>query len=95
MCPRAEGVDALSGGRAVTPDDLEATATAQRVSVGPGDIVLLRTGRWAARGGESEPTQSYDDPHDDARWGLRAGWQPACMPWLREREVAVIGCDGP
>jgi kynurenine formamidase len=96
--PRAEGVDALEGGRAVTPADLEATAASQGVTVGSGDIVLLRTGRWATAGREGDGTESkpsYDDPHDDARWGHRAGWHPACMPWLREREVAVIGCDGP
>lgn len=92
--PRAEGVTALEGGRAVTPDDLEATAAAQGVTVGPGDIVLLRTGRWTAAE-DPEPAESYKDPHDDARWGQRAGWHPACMPWLRDREVAVIGCDGP
>ncbi|MCA2245458.1 cyclase family protein [Mycobacterium sp. WUMAC-067] len=93
--PRAEGVAALDGGRAVTPDDLEATAAAQGVTVGPGDIVLLRTGRWNAEVHAPEATPSYTDPHDQARWGQRAGWHPACMPWLREREVAVIGCDGP
>jgi kynurenine formamidase len=91
--PRVEGVTALAGGRAVTPADLEATAAEQGVTVGPGDIVLLRTGRWATESGE--PEAAYDDPHDDARWGSRAGWHPACMPWLHEREVAVIGCDGP
>jgi len=92
--PRVERVTALAGGRAVTPADLEATAAAQGVTVGAGDIVLLRTGRWA-ESGETEPEPGYHDPHDDARWGSRAGWHPACMPWLREREVAVIGCDGP
>lgn len=93
--PRAEGVGALPGGRAVTPDDLEATASAQGVAVGAGDIVLLRTGRWDPEAVENKTDSSYNDPRDDARWGRRAGWHPACMPWLRERDVAVIGCDGP
>lgn len=92
--PRVEAVDALEGGRAVTPDDLEAAEAAQGVKVGPGDIVLLRTGRWHA-GGASAAKPSYGDIHDMARWGNTAGWHPACMPWLRQRDVSVIGCDGP
>ena len=93
--PRVQGVSALPGGYAVTPADLETTCEAQGVTVGPGDIVLLRTGRWAPEANLPEEKPVYDDPHDAARWGQRAGWHPACMPWLREREVAVIGCDGP
>lgn len=92
---RAEGDAVLARGRAVTPADLEATAHAQKVSVGAGDIVLLRTGRWAAESTEGQQHRAGDDPRDIARWGTRAGWHPACMPWLREREVAAIGCDGP
>ena len=93
--PRAEGVDALEGGRAVTPDDLEAAEKAQGVTVGSGDVVLLRTGRWHPHSGEAASKRSYDGVRDPARWGRRAGWHPACVPWLRERDVSVIGCDGP
>jgi kynurenine formamidase len=93
--PRTEGLEALDGGRAVTPDDLEAAERAQGVTVGPGDIVLLRTGRWHPESGERPAKRAYDGIHDKARWGTRAGWHPACMPWLHARDVAVIGCDGP
>jgi kynurenine formamidase len=92
--PRAEGVDALEAGRAVTPEELEATAASQGVSVGPGDIVLLRTGRWHEHSSASGAA-SHEDVNDHARWGHMSGWHPACLPWLRERDVSVIGCDGP
>ena len=78
--PHSEGVDALEPGRAVTPDDLEAVVSAQGVTIGAGDIVLLRTGRWHPGSGASGPKPSYDDPHDHARWGRMAGWHPACLP---------------
>lgn len=55
---RAEGDLVLEPGRAVTPDDLEATAAKQGVTVGPGDIVLLRTGRWHKGSGASGGTTS-------------------------------------
>src|SRR5262249_17457795 len=44
--PRALGRNALEPGHAVTVEELEATAAAQGVDVGPGDILLMRTGRW-------------------------------------------------
>jgi kynurenine formamidase len=92
--PRALGVEALEAGRAVMPEELAATADAEKVSVGEGDIVLLRTGRWhpsAAAAAESAKAVS-DDP---AHWHAMSGWHPACMPWLHERGVAMIGCDYP
>jgi kynurenine formamidase len=92
--PRALGLDALDAGRAVTPEELTAAAEAQGVTVGAGDIVLLRTGRWhpsAQAAAESSKALS-DDP---AHWHQMSGWHPACMPWLHERSVAMIGCDYP
>ena len=85
----------LEPGRAVTPDDLEATAAKQGITVGPGDIVLLRTGRWHKGSSATGSTTEYEDAHDHARWGQVAGWHQACIPWLRDRDVAVIGSDGP
>lgn len=93
--PRVEGIDALEGGRAVTPADLEAAEKAQGVQVGPGDIVLLRTGRWHQGSSATGSSTEYADAHDHARWGQMAGWHQACLPWLKQRDVAVIGSDGP
>src|SRR5207245_9232776 len=41
---RFEGVDAMRPGEAIYVEDLEACAAKQRVTVEPGDIVLIRTG---------------------------------------------------
>ena len=91
--PRAEGTDALEPGRPVMPEDLERTATAQGVTVGPGDIVLLRTGRWHPGTEEGASAKAVSD--DPSRWHAMAGWHAACMPWLHERDVAMIGSDVP
>jgi kynurenine formamidase len=89
--PHAEGIDALEPGRPVTPADLEKTADAQRVTVGAGDIVLLRTGRW------HPGTESGADKHalsdNPAQWHSMAGWDASCMPWLHQRDVAMVGSD--
>ncbi|GCE42082.1 putative cyclase SCIF3.09c [Rhodococcus wratislaviensis] len=81
---RARGVEWLEAGTAITPDELDAVAAAQNVEVGPGDIVLIRTG-WRAK---------FLADHDPA--GFMAG-EPglslSCATWLRERDVAVVGSD--
>jgi kynurenine formamidase len=86
--PRVEGIESLEPGRAVTPDDLMAAAEAESVTVGEGDIVLMRTGRWHA----SVQSAESDDP---SHWAQMSGWHASCMPWLHERGVAMIGCDVP
>jgi kynurenine formamidase len=78
------GVHWLEPGEGVFPDDLEAAERAQGVRVGPGDAVLLRTG-YGRRKRERGP--------DDTGVVGRAGWHVACLPWLHERDVALIGCD--
>jgi kynurenine formamidase len=87
---RAHGVDALEPGHAVTPEELAATAGAEGVDVGAGDIVLLRTGRWHDTQVARVPTRAGGSSRDP---GPMCGWHPACMPWLHERDVAMIGCD--
>ncbi len=74
----------LEPGEGVFPADLEAAEARQGVRVGPGDAVLLRTG-YGRR-------QREQGPDETARVG-RAGWHVACLPWLFERDVALIGCD--
>ena len=60
-------------------------ARAQGVEVGPGDILLVSTGRDARR--------AELGPWDPDRTGL-AGLHAECVPWLHERDVAVLGSDG-
>jgi kynurenine formamidase len=78
------GVPWLEPGEGVFPADLEEAERRQGVRVRAGDAVLLRTGFGRAR-------------HETgAAVGLsQAGWHASCLPWLREREVALIGADTP
>jgi kynurenine formamidase len=79
--PRAIGVDFLDNGEVVTVADLEATEVHQGVRVGPGDILLVAWGREARR----RARRGFD--------GF-SGLHPGCLPWLADREVAVLGSDG-
>jgi len=81
--PRARGVPWLDGGDPVFPQDLDAAESAQSVRVEPGDILFVRTGfpRRRAELGPRPPAE-----------GMSA-LQAACLPWLRERDVAVLGAD--
>jgi kynurenine formamidase len=81
---RLRGVDWLELGEQITADDLSAAETAQGVRVEEGDILLVATGRDARRA--SEGAWSAAD-------GL-AGLYADCLPWLHERGVATLGCDG-
>lgn len=74
----------LEPGEAVFPTDLEAAEERQGVRVSEGDVLLLRTGYGRKR--------REQGPDDVAEVG-RAGWHAACLPWLHERGVALIGCD--
>ena len=79
--PRALGCEYLDTGQVVTVADLEAAETAQGVRVGSGDILIVAWGREARR----RATRGFD--------GF-SGLHAECLPWLAEREVAVLGSDG-
>ena len=81
---RLKGVDWLEPGEGISVADLEAAEQAQGVSVRSGDILLIRTGRDSRR--ESEGAWP---PFN----GL-AGLLMETLPWIHEREVAILGCDG-
>jgi len=79
--PRALGVPFLGQGDVVTVDDLEATARAQGVQVGRGDVLLVAWGRDARQ----RATNGFDGFS-----GLHAN----CLPWIHQRQVSVLGSDG-
>lgn len=81
--PKLLGVRFLEGGRAIYPADLEAWEKAAGVKVESGDAVLIRTGRWtrAEVEGNWEPMKNS------------AGLHVMCLPWLKQRDVAVVGSD--
>jgi kynurenine formamidase len=83
--PRHRAVDWLEPGEAITPADLDATCAAQGTELEPGDIVLIATGRDARR--------AQHGPWDPNAVGL-AGLDAECIPWLAERDLAVLGSDG-
>jgi kynurenine formamidase len=81
--PRLRGVEWLEPDQPVMPDDLDAAAAAQGVQVEPGDVLCVRTGfpRRSLALGPRPPTDGV------------CALQAACLPWLRSRDVAVMGCD--
>ena len=83
--PGLTGVSHLEPGTAITVDQLEAAEERQSVTVGQGDILLVGTGRDAKRA-ESGPWHPFQ--------GGLAGLHPECIPWLKERDISVLGCDG-
>jgi kynurenine formamidase len=82
--PSVKGVEWLEPGTPIVPDDLEAAETAEGLRVGEGDILLVRTGRHRRRKAHGPWNASAE----------LAGLHYSCAPWLRERGVALLGCDG-
>lgn len=83
--PRIKGRDWLEPGEEIAPEDLEAAEKAGAFRVEEGDILFVRTGRHAR--------QKAQGPWNSFKEGL-AGLGAACLPWLHERKVALLGCDG-
>jgi kynurenine formamidase len=81
--PRLLGVPYLEGNRAIYPEDLEAWQRKAGVKVESGDALLVRTGRWARRQAKG-PWPIMKDS---------AGLHASCLPWLRQRDVALVGSD--
>lgn len=76
--PRLKGVDYLPPGTAVYIEDLEAWEEQTGVHVSSGDVIFVRTGRWATPGSAGSGS---------------AGLHASVAPWLRERDVAIVGGD--
>ena len=83
--PRLRGVPYLEAGERIGVDDLEAWEARSGARVGPGDAFLLRWGRWAR--------QDAIGPFDTG--AESAGMDNTVIPWLRERDVAIIGWETP
>ena len=82
--PRVRGVPWLEPGEHILREDLEAAEVAEGVTVGTGDILLVRTG-CARREAERGPWDTRN---------AKAGLHPTTARFLAEREVAVLGSDG-
>jgi kynurenine formamidase len=81
--PRLKGVDYLEPGTAIYTEDLEAWEKKAAVKLVAGDVLLLRTGRWARRAtlGPWNVGQSA------------AGLHASVAPWIKSRGVAIVGSD--
>ena len=81
--PRLFGVKYLKGSRAIYPEDLEAWEKKAGLKVTSGDVVLINTGRWLRR-------------KTEGKWDIMqnsAGLHASCLPWLKKRDVAIVGSD--
>lgn len=81
--PRLWGENYLEGGKAIYPEDLDAWLGKAEVEVKRGDALLIRTGRWTRQAAEGEWPIEQDS----------AGLHASCLPWLKKRDVAIIGSD--
>ncbi|MBI3665002.1 MAG: cyclase family protein [Acidobacteria bacterium] len=81
--PRLQGVKYLRGATAIYPEDLEAWEKTAGTRVEAGDAIFIRTGRWARQ--EAEGAWNFESNS--------AGLHASCLPWLKKRDVAILGSD--
>lgn len=73
----------LDGKTAIRPEHLDAWEKKSGVRVEKGDALLIHTGRWRRR-------------EVEGKWEIMqnsAGLHASCLPWIKQRDVAVIGSD--
>jgi kynurenine formamidase len=77
-----KGLPYLEPGTSIYPEDLEAWEKFANVKIRQGDVLLVRSGRWARRA-EKGP------------WNLAAsaGLHATSMRWLHKRDIAILGGD--
>lgn len=79
---RHRGVETfLELGKPITPEELDEVVRSQNVTIGRGDIILIRTGWWArflSTGNGSEPGSGLD-------------WR--CASWLHDHDIAAVAAD--
>jgi kynurenine formamidase len=71
----------LQAGNPIAPEELDQIVRSQGVTVGRGDIVLIRTGWWArflSTGDGSEPGSGLD-------------WR--CAAWFYDHDIAAVAAD--
>jgi kynurenine formamidase len=80
---RAAGVEQLTGGHALTPDDLDRAVEFGKLTIRPGDIVLLRTGQI-----------QHQLAGDRMAYCITtAGPSMQTVRWFHEHDVAVVATD--
>ena len=81
--PRLKGVPYLEPETPIYVEDIEAWEAQAGIRVSPGDIIFVRTGRWARRAALGPWRIS----------GSSAGLHASVLPWIKERGVAFVGSD--
>src|SRR5471032_1116065 len=81
--PRLRNLPYLEPGTAIYVEDLEAWEKKAGVTIGSGDAVFLRTGRWARR-------EKLGPGNVGAS---AAGLHASVAPWIKARGVAFLGSD--
>jgi kynurenine formamidase len=80
---KLKGVPYLEPGTPIYPEDLDAWEKKAKLKVSAGDVIFVRTGRWARRAAVG--------PWDVSR--NSAGLHASCAKWIRDHDVAIIGTD--
>lgn len=81
--PLLRGVEWLEPSTPIYVEDLEAWEAFSGITIGSGDALLIRSGRWAKRAAEG--------PWAYGQGG--AGLHASVLPWLRQRDVAILASD--
>lgn len=81
--PLAKGLDRLEPGYSVTADDLDAALDLAKVTLLPGDVVLVRTGQMQRF--HAGDTQGYN--HDSP------GLSTHTIEWVRNRDLGAVFTD--
>jgi kynurenine formamidase len=82
---RARGVGRLDGGYPITGEDLDAAVDLARVTIEPGDVVLIRTGQMEYL--------RHDPPDKFAYIISAAGPSMGSVTWFRDHDVAAAATD--
>ncbi len=82
--PKLRKVEWLEPGDRILARELDAAEKEHGVRVEEGDVLLIRTGRARRR-----KSKGAWDPNREGLPGL----DPACLPWIHERRVAMLGSD--
>jgi len=81
--PRLKGVPYLEPGTAIYQEDVEAWEKMSGAKIASGDVILLRTGRWARR----EKVGPWPVGRN------AAGFHASIIPFIKARGVAIVGSD--
>lgn len=81
--PLMKGVKWLEPSTPIYVEDLEAWEKFAGVRLGPGDAMIVRTGRWAKRAAEGP--WNYGQ--------TAAGLHASVLPWLKARQISLLASD--